>query len=50
MSYEVTYLTVNGHYAIPAETLEEAEIWATKIKELNKLPGNMALGVKVVEL
>jgi hypothetical protein len=47
MNYEVTYLTVYGRFGLPCRTLAEAKQEAAKLKLLNRMPGNMALGIKI---
>jgi hypothetical protein len=45
--YEVTYLTVNGRFSLPSMTLQEAKADVKRLKELNKTPGHLAIGIKV---
>lgn len=45
--YLVTYLTVNGWFQLPSRTLKEAKADVKRLRELNKLPGNWAGGIKI---
>lgn len=50
MKYEVTYLTATGRYALPSRTLKEAKADVKRLEDLNKQPGHMAVGIKIVKL
>lgn len=47
LKYQVTYLTVNGHYSLPSRTLAEAKADVKRLKDLAKQPGNWAGGIKI---
>lgn len=50
MNYEVTYITATGSYSLPSATLKEAKADAKRLRELNKLAGHMASGIRIKEV
>lgn len=50
MNYEVQYSTVTGRFSLPSRTYTEAKADKARLKELNKQPGHLATGIKIVKL
>lgn len=48
--FEVTYLTVNGRYNLPSRTLQEAKADVKRLEDLNKQPGHLATGIRIIEV